>query len=59
MWDRCKEGTGVALYKIRGGGHTWPGGWQYLNERWIGTTNRDIDARRAIWRFFTTHPRTR
>jgi polyhydroxybutyrate depolymerase len=58
-WDRCKEGTGVAFFKIRGGGHTWPGGWQYLNERWIGTTNRDIDARSVIWRFFETHPRKR
>lgn len=43
----------VALYTVRGGGHTWPGGWSYLPERFIGKTNRDFDASEAIWRFFT------
>ncbi len=56
-WTRCKEGAAVEFYRIKGGGHTWPGGWQYMNEKWIGTTNRDIDAREEIWRFFATHPR--
>jgi polyhydroxybutyrate depolymerase len=58
-WSRCKEGTAVELWKILGGGHTWPGGWQYLNEKFIGTTNRDIDAREEIWRFFAAHSRAR
>lgn len=43
----------VALYRIEGGGHTWPGGWQYLGEKRIGQTSREIDAAAEIWRFFT------
>jgi polyhydroxybutyrate depolymerase len=58
-WSHCNQGSGVDFYEIKGGGHTWPGGWQYLSEAWIGTTNRDIDAREVIWRFFSTHPKTR
>lgn len=42
----------VRLLRIEGGGHTWPGGAQYLPAAWIGSTNRDIDASEAIWRFF-------
>ncbi len=56
-WGRCAEGTAVELWKIQGGGHTWPGGWQYLSDELIGTTNRDIDAREEIWKFFASHPR--
>src|SRR5262249_45427921 len=29
-WMGCAEGAGVELWKIQGGGHTWPGGWQYM-----------------------------
>jgi polyhydroxybutyrate depolymerase len=58
-WSRCKDGVTVELWRVQGGGHTWPGGWQYLNERFIGTTNRDIDGRDEIWRFFAAHPRAR
>ncbi len=45
----------VVLYKIEGGGHTWPGGIQYLPERVIGKTNRDIKASDVIWDFFQKH----
>ena len=57
-WTRCTQGVAVELWRIEGGGHTWPGGWQYLNETFIGSTNRDIDAREEIWRFFAAHSRT-
>lgn len=43
----------VRLLRVEGGGHTWPGGAQYLPVTWIGPTNRDIDATETIWRFFT------
>ena len=56
-WSRCADGVAVELWRIEGGGHTWPGGWQYLNETFIGPTNRDVDAREEIWRFFAAHPR--
>jgi poly(3-hydroxybutyrate) depolymerase len=38
-----------------GGGHTWPGGYQYLPEFLIGKTNRDLDASKAIWDFFNEY----
>lgn len=50
-----KDGAEVILYAIEGGGHIWPGGWQYLPERIIGKANRDIDANEVIWNFFKRH----
>lgn len=47
-----KTGNRVVLLKIVGGGHTWPGGWQYLNEKWVGKTSMDINACDEIWSFF-------
>ncbi|MEW6366687.1 MAG: PHB depolymerase family esterase [Acidobacteriota bacterium] len=46
-----RNGSRVAAYIIDGGGHTWPGGRQYLWERIIGKTSRDIDANEVIWEF--------
>jgi polyhydroxybutyrate depolymerase len=51
----CRDGTEVVLLAVEGGGHTWPGGWQYLPERVIGRTSRDIDANEVIWSFFKRH----
>ncbi|MEW6554461.1 MAG: PHB depolymerase family esterase [Actinomycetota bacterium] len=48
-----RDGTEVVLLAVEGGGHTWPGGWQYMRERTIGLTCRDIDAGEVIWDFFT------
>lgn len=42
----------VELLAVDGGGHTWPGGRQYLPASLIGRTSRDIDASEEIWRFF-------
>lgn len=42
----------VLRYRIEGGGHTWPGGGQYLPRFLIGPTNRDINAADEIWTFF-------
>jgi polyhydroxybutyrate depolymerase len=49
------DGTEVILYTINGGGHTWPGGFQYLPVWLIGRTSRDIDANEVIWNFFRKH----
>ncbi|MBN1674820.1 MAG: hypothetical protein JXR37_27490, partial [Kiritimatiellae bacterium] len=55
---RARTGDADAvLYTIEGGGHTWPGGWQYLSERLVGRTCRDIDACELIWAFFRGHSR--
>ena len=56
-YGSCREGTEVALYKIEGGGHTWPGGYQYVTPALVGTTNQDIDAAQEIWAFFRRHAR--
>jgi polyhydroxybutyrate depolymerase len=55
-YARC-AGARVRLLRIEGGGHTWPGGTQYLPVAWIGPTNRDIDASEVIWRFFKASAR--
>ncbi len=51
------EGTEVILYSVDGGGHTWPGGFQYLPAFIIGKTSRDFDASEVIWSFFRKHSR--
>jgi polyhydroxybutyrate depolymerase len=56
-YARCADRTAVTLYTIEGGGHTWPGGVQYLPRAIIGRTSRDIDATEVIWQFFAGHPR--
>jgi len=57
IYKRCDNGTEIVLYAIEGGGHTWPGGWQYLPEWVVGKTSRDINANQIIWCFFQTHVR--
>jgi polyhydroxybutyrate depolymerase len=45
-------GAPVKLLRVEGGGHTWPGGPQYIPASLLGLTNRDIDASAVIWSFF-------
>lgn len=54
-YSGCKNKTEVILYRIHGGGHTWPGGPQYLPVNIIGRTNCDFDATKDIWEFFKMH----
>lgn len=58
-WETCIGGARVVLYRVVGGGHTWPGKVQYLPERWIGRTSRDADGTELIWRFFAAVPKAR
>jgi polyhydroxybutyrate depolymerase len=51
-----ETGEDVVFYKIVGGGHTWPGGKQFLPRLLAGNTNRSINASELIWRFFVDHP---
>ena len=44
----CPEGRAVVLVIVAGAGHEWPG----------GTASDGFDATDAIWRFFTSHPRS-
>ena len=50
----CEAGASVRLYRIEGGGHTWPGGTE-LPEWLVGPTNRNIDASAVMWEFFGRH----
>ena len=56
-YEGGKEGTEVILARIVGGGHTWPGGRQYLGPRIVGTVCRDINASEMILDFFLRHSR--
>ncbi|WP_372757685.1 hypothetical protein, partial [Mariniflexile sp.] len=52
-YTNCNTGGALKLYKIIGGGHTWPGGKQYLGKSIIGNTSREINACDEIWKFFS------
>jgi len=54
-YTNCADDATVALYTIRGGGHTWPGGDRLL-ESFVGRTTRSIDATDLMWAFFSEHP---
>lgn len=54
MFDDCPEGAQVALYSVKGGGHTWPGGEQYLPEKEVGKTSTALNANETIWSFLVT-----
>jgi polyhydroxybutyrate depolymerase len=44
--------TDVVLIKITNGGHTWPGGSQYLPKKIVGNTCKDFKGADVIWEFF-------
>jgi polyhydroxybutyrate depolymerase len=54
----CAAGTEVVFYQIDNGGHTWPGGKQYLSQAVIGRTSRALDASEVIAQFFLAHARS-
>lgn len=54
-YTHCADDASVVLYRIEGGGHTWPGG-QPLPEWFVGPTTRTIDASSEMWAFFREHP---
>lgn len=53
----CPQRATVELYRIRGGGHTWPGSTDSAAlSTLLGPTTFSISADAAMWRFFRTHP---
>ena len=54
-YKQCANDATVALYTLRDGGHTWPGGAE-LPEWFLGKTIKDFDATAEMWRFFEQHP---
>ncbi|MDD4866221.1 MAG: PHB depolymerase family esterase [Mycobacterium sp.] len=53
----CAASTEVVFYQIDRGGHTWPGGQQYLPRAVIGPTTRALDGSESIAQFFLAHLR--
>lgn len=57
QYTGCADQTEVTLVKVLGGGHTWPGGAQYLKPKVIGRVSKDINASAMIIDFFLKHSR--
>lgn len=53
----CPAGAEVELYRIDGGGHSWPGSeFSRRIEDVVGPTTFSIAANEVMWKFFTEHP---
>jgi polyhydroxybutyrate depolymerase len=46
------NGLKVIGFTIVDGGHTWPGGSQYMPKFIIGSVTKNLDACDVIWKFF-------
>lgn len=56
-WGGGRDGSAVTVVALDGGGHTWPGGPQYLPKPVIGAVCPELDATATIWEFFRSHPK--
>ena len=57
-WPDCPKNGTVELYRVIGGGHTWPGAMD-LHAPQLGGTTESTSATELILDFFDHHPRTR
>jgi poly(3-hydroxybutyrate) depolymerase len=56
-YDGTQPGPVVVLYRIEGGGHTWPDSkFSRAIEAAVGPTTISINAD-VMWSFFQAHPR--
>lgn len=53
VYSQGNQDATVELFKVIGGGHTWPGA--PIDLPLSGNTNRDINASSEIWRFFSQY----
>jgi polyhydroxybutyrate depolymerase len=51
-FPNCRDNAEVALWKLTGAGHVWPGGKQKVLERILGPSTAIIDANMEMWQFF-------
>jgi polyhydroxybutyrate depolymerase len=54
-YSACTGRADVELYRISGGGHTWPG--TSVDQSENGTVTHEISASAILWDFFAAHPR--
>ena len=55
-YSGCSSGGGMVLYRIDGGGHTWPMGMPYA-PRLAGRVSQEIDGTAVIWDFLQQYRR--
>ncbi len=56
-YTHCIYNTEVIFVRVVGGGHTWPGGQQYLSPKIVGVVSQEINASEMILDFFLEHAR--
>jgi polyhydroxybutyrate depolymerase len=55
-YSACRRGASVLLYRVAGGGHTWPGSEAFIPlQSALGPVTFEIDATDLMWRFFRHH----
>lgn len=52
VYDHCRDGAEVMLWKITRAGHGWPGG-KSNREALVGPATQVIDANTEVWHFFS------
>jgi len=56
----CPKEANVELFRVKGGGHTWPGSAESAaTSKFLGRTTFSISADVEMWKFFEAHPLTR
>jgi len=55
VYPGCRDGVEVALWKLAGAGHVWPGAQRDHLQQLLGPGTDVIDANVEMWRFFQRH----
>ncbi|HXX48687.1 MAG TPA: PHB depolymerase family esterase [Myxococcota bacterium] len=55
VYGDCRAGSEVELYRIEGGGHSWPGGDRL--SLLLPESSQALSATPLIWDFFASHPK--
>ncbi|MEM7401411.1 MAG: PHB depolymerase family esterase [Pseudomonadota bacterium] len=55
-YRQCNGNGTISLYRINGGGHTWPGAKSHNLKRIVGKTSQELIACDTIWEFFKHQP---
>jgi polyhydroxybutyrate depolymerase len=53
VYGPCRDGAEVALWRLTGAGHVWPGGEIDYMQWALGPGTGVIDANQQMWRFFS------
>jgi polyhydroxybutyrate depolymerase len=54
VWEGCRSGAPVELWRLRGPGHAWPGAAVAgARERLVGPPTDVLDASEAVWQFLS------